>query len=90
MQDIADDLKAKGARAFLSSVPLYVCVYTRCCVMCAGNAKLSKGAIADAVALYTAAIDAFPASPTVHVLFSNRAAAHSRLGSHEKALADAK
>ena len=51
-----------------------------------GNTMLQTGKVADAVWLYTLALDK---RPSCHVLHSNRSAAHARLGEWAKALADA-
>jgi tetratricopeptide (TPR) repeat protein len=51
---------------------------------------LREGAFDEAVSLYGRAIEAAPNGCQAHVLHANRAAAYTRLGRHEEALADAK
>lgn len=86
----ADALKQQGARHSPSLVPCqsYLCVLPPSAL--SGNDKLKEGALSEAIDLYTAAIAAFPTSPTVHVLYSNRSAAYARMDDHEKALEDAR
>jgi len=50
------------------------------------NAACQSGDFARAVALYTEAIQLDPAN---HILFSNRSAAHIKMGQFSKALQDA-
>ncbi len=57
--------------------------------ICTGNARLADNAVEDAIDLYTKGIAAAPAGAHAHILHSNRAAAHTRLGQYEDALADA-
>lgn len=52
-----------------------------------GNAAFSAGKFADAIGHFT---DAINLSPTNHVLYSNRSAAHASLGQFSDALIDAK
>ncbi|WOG88436.1 hypothetical protein DCAR_0207671 [Daucus carota subsp. sativus] len=52
-----------------------------------GNAAFSAGKFADAIAHFS---DAINLSPTNHVLYSNRSAAHASLGNYSEALVDAK
>ncbi|CAG9579080.1 unnamed protein product [Danaus chrysippus] len=51
-----------------------------------GNAALSSGQYAEAVKLYTSAIELDPKN---HVLYSNRSAAHAKAGNYAEALEDA-
>ena len=55
----------------------------------AGNDLLREGDVEGAVSRYSDAIDAAPTGVQAHVLYANRAAAYTRLGKHEQALADA-
>ncbi|KAK1376399.1 hsp70-Hsp90 organizing protein 3-like [Heracleum sosnowskyi] len=52
-----------------------------------GNAAFSAGKLADAITHFS---DAINLSPTNHVLYSNRSAAHASLGQYSDALTDAK
>ena len=71
---------------FASCVLVCMCVLHTVCLP--GNDRLREGAFQEAVVLYGRAIDAAPAGCQAHVLHANRAAAYTRLGQHDKALAD--
>jgi hypothetical protein len=64
------------------------CVSVDVWVPGAGNDRLREGDVEGAVSHYSAAIDAAPTGVQAHVLHANRAAAYTRLGKHEQALAD--
>jgi len=54
----------------------------------AGNAAIVAKNYAEAITLYTEALDLSPAGPNSHVYYSNRAAAHCHVSDYKSAISD--